>query len=72
MEIVPFEISNSMKAYPSVFQRIYQYTEARDRLLLTQEKLDEVSNRIPPTSHARIPAADARVQTGSYIVYKPE
>ena len=49
VEIVMFEISNSMKPYPSVFSCIYRRVEARD-MFFEPQHLDEVSNRIPPTS----------------------
>ena len=46
VEIVLFEISNSMKPYPS-----YKYIEAT-LFVFEPTNFDGVSNRIPPTSHS--------------------
>ena len=53
VELVLFEISNSMKPYPSVFRT---YTNKLRPIIGFWEptNLDEVSNRIPPTSHYAI------------------
>ena len=50
VETVLFEISNSMKPYPSV---VHAYTsKSRPAIgFFEPTNLDEVSNRIPPTSH---------------------
>ena len=50
VEIVLFEIANSMKPYPSVY---HAYTsKLRPAIVLFEPtNLDEVSDRIPPTSH---------------------
>ena len=39
VEMMLFDISNSMKRYPSVFPRMQRYLEARDRFCSTQGKL---------------------------------
>ena len=49
-EIVLFEISNSLKPYPS-FVRAYIGKSRPVIGFSEQKKLIEVSNRIPPTSH---------------------
>ena len=50
VEIVLFEISNSMNCTPLCFT--HMTSTLRPMIFrLTQEKLDEVSNRSPPTSH---------------------
>ena len=53
VEIVLFEISNSMKPYPSVF---HAYTSKMRPAIgfFEPRNLDEVSNRIPPTSHSGV------------------
>ena len=50
VEVVLFEISNSMKPYPSV---VHAYTGKLEPVIgfcLSRRKLEEVSTRIPPTS----------------------
>ena len=51
LEREPFEISNSMRPYPSVF---HAYTSKLRPVIFVFEpnNLDEASSRIPPTSHA--------------------
>ena len=63
VKMVLFEISNSMKPYPSV---IRAYTnKSRPTIGFSEpNKLDEVSNRMPPTSHS-LAASPARRLVGS-------
>ena len=60
VELVLFEILNSMKLYPSVFHA-YTYNMRPVTGFLSQQQLDEVSNRIPPTSHMSSPSQDPQV-----------
>ena len=52
VEVVLFEISNSMKPYPPVF---HSYTNKLRPVIgiFEPQTFDEVSNCIPPTSHSR-------------------
>ena len=60
VEVVLLEISNSMKPYPSVFHAYTaSYTSKMKPVigfLGEPTYLDEVSNRIPPTSHSWVPS----------------
>ena len=51
VEIVQFEISNSMKPYPSVSHAYISKLRLAICFCLKQNNIDEVSNRVPPTSH---------------------
>ena len=51
-DVALFEISNSMKSYPTVFHACT--SKLRPMIgFFEPQKLDEVSNCIPPTSHRR-------------------
>ena len=54
VEIVPLEISTSMKPYPSDFHACSSTSRPVIVAFVTQG-LDEVSDHIPPTSHATNP-----------------
>ena len=66
VEIVLFEISNSMKPYPSV---VYAYTNKMRAVTgcLEPKHLDKVSNRIPPTSQSTRESDQLKCEYCSYL-----